>query len=145
MDISRLALFLHLLTYCIMLCTFALIVFSRQTEIATIERVVVHMVFPIEVMLADILADGHLLEALDHFEILNFEVERHVLIARLLQRVFGVIDVEPLLYPCVHSQELDEYLVALHVVDDIHVEHSTVDELRNEWRKTESHVEACRL
>ena len=115
LDISRLVLFLHLLTNGFMLGTFALIVFGRQTEIATIERVVVHMVFPIEIMFADILADGHLLEVLDHFEVLNLEVERHVLIARLLQRIFGVVDVEPLLYPCVHSQELDEYLVALDV------------------------------
>lgn len=128
-----------------MLGTFALIVFGRQTEIATIERVVVHMVFPIEVMFADILADGHLLEALDHFEVLNLEVKGHVLITRLLQCIFGVVDVEPLLNPCVHSQELDEYLVALDVVDDIHIEHSTVDELRNEGRESESHVEACRL
>ena len=68
LDISRLVLFLHLLTNGFMLGTFALIVFGRQTEIATIERVVVHMVFPIEVMLADILADGH---ADDHPESVN--------------------------------------------------------------------------
>ena len=67
---------------------------------------------------------------------LDFHFKRQMQVSALLESIIAVVDVEPLLYPCIDAKELDQNLVALH-----RIQYIEVDELRNERREAKLHIE----
>lgn len=78
-----------------------------------------------------IFAHGYFFEILNLFQILDFLLQRQMVIATLLECIFRVVNVEPLLNPSIHTKELYENLIALNIVKDVEIY-----EVGNEWRQS---------
>lgn len=91
-------------------------------------------------MLGHVLADGNLVESGYRFEVFDFLLQRQMAVATIIQRIIGIVDIEPAGYSCVDPQKFHEYLPAAYRVQD-----GIVDVLRNVGRETQGHVETCRV
>jgi hypothetical protein len=85
-----------------------------------------------------IFAHGYFFEILNLLQMLNLQLQRQMIIAALLVGVIRIINVEPLLYPCVHAKELNQYLITLNIVQYVEV-----DEIGDKRRQSKLNIEAC--
>ena len=111
-----------------------------KCQVAAIVRIGVETLPPISVMFGHILADGDLVESGYRFEVFDFLLQRQMAVATIIQRIIGIVDIEPAGYSCVDPQKFHEYLPAAY-----RVQHGIVDVLRNVGREAQGHVETCRV
>lgn len=91
-------------------------------------------------MFGHVLADGNLIESGYRFEVFEFLLQWQMAVAAMIQRIIGIVDIEPAGYSCVHPQKFHEYLPAAYRVQD-----GIVDVLRDVGREAQGHVETCRI